>query len=395
MSTAEVNGSAADPEGELHAGAGTDAERSSDAGNGPGSGTGGEPGPGTGAVPGIGSGPATASALAEERVPEPRSGPDGAPGSELSGGPGSEQGSERIEQLLASFAASGPLGRQRAEELVRLVLELHGAGLERLLEIAHDDGVLSDRLLDRFADDEVVSGVLLLHGLHPYDVHTRVEQALEKVRPYLGSHGGDVRLLEVTDDGVARLRMLGSCQGCPSSSVTLTLAVEGAVEAAAPEIERIECDDSPEEGADRSLIPTDSLFSRVHRGAGASGAPGTPAGGSGAVWTSVDLPELVSGQVLALTVADTDVVVCRVGSNVYAYRNRCASCGGDLGGASLQRVAGSSAGTVVLVCGHCRSHFDVRGAGAEVGGGDLHLEPLPLLAEGESLEIALPRGVPA
>ena len=45
------------------------------------------------------------------------------------------------------------------------------------------------------------------------------------MRPYLGSHGGDVELLGVTDDGVVRLRLLGSCDGCPSSSVTLKLAV--------------------------------------------------------------------------------------------------------------------------------------------------------------------------
>lgn len=323
----------------------------------------------------------------------PEAGQGSGPGSGPGGATDSVQGSERVEQLLASFAASGPLGRQRAEELVRLVVELHGAGLERLLEITDDDGGLSDRLLERFADDELVSGVLLLHGLHPYDVRTRVEQALEKVRPYLGSHGGDVRLVEVTDDGVARLRMLGSCQGCPSSSVTLALAVEGAVEAAAPEIERIECDDSPEEDADRSLISPDSLFSRVHREDEVSG--GGSGAGRGSVWTSVDLPELASGQLRVLTVADTDVVVCRVGANVYAYRNRCASCAGDLGGASLQRVAGSTAGTVVLVCAHCRSHFDVRGAGVELRDGNLHLEPLPLLAEDGAVEIALPRGVPA
>ena len=68
----------------------------------------------------------------------------------------------------------------------------------------------------------------------------RVEAALDSVRPYLGSHGGDVELLEVADDGVVRLRLLGSCNSCPSSSVTLELAVEDAIEAAAPEVASIE-----------------------------------------------------------------------------------------------------------------------------------------------------------
>ena len=67
----------------------------------------------------------------------------------------------------------------------------------------------------------------------------RVSDALDSVRPYLGSHGGDVSLLGV-DDGVVRLQFQGSCKSCPSSAVTLELAVEDAVRAAAPEISSIE-----------------------------------------------------------------------------------------------------------------------------------------------------------
>ncbi len=131
------------------------------------------------------------------------------------------------------------MARERAEELVRLVADLYGAGLERLLDLMHEHGRLDDETLDAVAGDELSSGLLLVHGLHPYDVATRVEHALQSVRPYLGSHGGDVELLEVADD-VVRLRLLGSCDGCASSSVTLKLAVEGAIEAAAPEITAIE-----------------------------------------------------------------------------------------------------------------------------------------------------------
>ena len=54
-----------------------------------------------------------------------------------------------------------------------------------------------------------MASLLLVHGLHPYSVETRVEQALASVRPYLGSHGGDVELLGVSDDGLVRLRLLG------------------------------------------------------------------------------------------------------------------------------------------------------------------------------------------
>jgi hypothetical protein len=127
---------------------------------------------------------------------------------------------ERIEALLTACATAGPLARERAEELVRVVVELYGTGLERLLEIVYDGGGLTDAVLEQLADDDLVASLLLVHGLHPYGVRDRVEQALAKVRPYLGSHGGNVELLDVTDDGVVALRMMGSCDGCQCMGVT-------------------------------------------------------------------------------------------------------------------------------------------------------------------------------
>jgi Fe-S cluster biogenesis protein NfuA len=61
------------------------------------------------------------------------------------------------------------------------------------------------------------------------------------VRPYLGSHGGDVELLGV-ENGVARLRLNGTCDGCPSSAVTLQHSIEAAILQAAPELERVEAE---------------------------------------------------------------------------------------------------------------------------------------------------------
>ena len=70
-----------------------------------------------------------------------------------------------------------------------------------------------------------------------------MREALEEVRPYLESHGGDVELLAV-EDGVVRLRMQGSCSGCPSSAMTLKLAIEDAIRKHAPEVEQIEAEDA-------------------------------------------------------------------------------------------------------------------------------------------------------
>ena len=92
--------------------------------------------------------------------------------------------------------------------------------------------------MDRLAADPLVEGLLLLHGLHPLDVDARIQRALDQVRPYLGSHAGGVQYLGVSD-GVARLRLEGSCHGCPSSTVTVQLAIEGAVQDAAPEVTEV------------------------------------------------------------------------------------------------------------------------------------------------------------
>jgi Fe-S cluster biogenesis protein NfuA len=101
-----------------------------------------------------------------------------------------------------------------------------------------DDGTLAAAL----AGDDVVAHLLLLHGLHPVPLEARVRGALAEVRPYLESHGGNVELLGV-DDGVVRLRMQGSCSGCPSSTMTLKLAIEEAIHKAAPDVQDVVAED--------------------------------------------------------------------------------------------------------------------------------------------------------
>lgn len=117
---------------------------------------------------------------------------------------------DRIETLLEASSSGGIVARERAEELVRLVADLYGAGLERMLEILDEVGVHTDEVLDRYAGDDLVASLLLVHGLHPEDVGTRVRRALDGVRPYLESHGGDVQLVQITDEGIARLRLLST-----------------------------------------------------------------------------------------------------------------------------------------------------------------------------------------
>lgn len=160
---------------------------------------------------------------------------------------------EHIEALLGELGAMAvPRVREAAEELVRVVTDLHGEGMARTIELAVEtlESPNPERagFVQRLVDDDLVASILMVHGLHPEGLEERVARALDEVRPDLGAHGGDVELLGVdVDDGVVHLRLLGSCDGCPSSAVTLTQAVEKAVMEAAPEVTAIEVEGLVEE----------------------------------------------------------------------------------------------------------------------------------------------------
>lgn len=276
---------------------------------------------------------------------------------------------DRIQALLDAGAARGPGALENAEQLVRELTDLYGAALGRLLRIATDHSPEpAEAVTEAVAADNLVASLLLVHGLHPYPVHRRIADALDSVRPYLGSHGGDVDLIEV-DGPVVRLRFTGSCKSCPSSAATLELTIEDAIRAAAPEISSI---DVVTAGPEPNLISAESLLARVH-----------PDGHRHATWRPVpELDELAAGEVGGFEVGATAVLACRIGAQLFVYRDRCPQCTRGLAGATL---TGS-----VLHCPHCGSGFDVvhAGIGADGESGS-HLEPIPLLARDGVSSIAL------
>ncbi|MGH2918547.1 MAG: NifU family protein [Solirubrobacteraceae bacterium] len=143
---------------------------------------------------------------------------------------------ERVQELLGSLdEIADPVAQQRVQELIGTVLELYGAGLERVLGILDDAGDDALGIRQALLDDGVVSSLLLIHGLYPISLEERVMEALDSVRPFLASHGGNVEFLGV-DEGVARLRLEGSCNGCPASAATLENALKEAIDATAPDL---------------------------------------------------------------------------------------------------------------------------------------------------------------
>jgi Fe-S cluster biogenesis protein NfuA/nitrite reductase/ring-hydroxylating ferredoxin subunit len=239
-----------------------------------------------------------------------------------------------------------------AEELTGAVVQMYGAGLERIVELAGED------MRAALAEDDLVGGLLMIHDLYPVPIEDRVMAALDTVRPYMESHGGNVELLGI-DEGVARLRLEGSCKSCRASSSTLELAVRRALEEAAPDLDGMDVEGVMEEdGIGGIPLP---VVQRV----------------DGWRTLAIEPPQ-------SMAAADVDgvaLVVANVDGTLLAYRNSCADCGGALDGGALDGGA--------LRCPGCGRRYFLPQAGRSMDDEHLQLQPVPLLREQEGIKVAL------
>jgi Fe-S cluster biogenesis protein NfuA/nitrite reductase/ring-hydroxylating ferredoxin subunit len=263
-----------------------------------------------------------------------------------------EQLIARVQELTGRLEdLDDPACRELAEELTSAVVQMYGAGLERIVELA-DAGTR-----DEMSKDSLVAGLLMIHDLYPVPIEERVAQALDTVRPYMESHGGNVELLGI-EDGIAKLRLEGSCKSCRASSSTLELAVRQALEDAAPDLLGMDVEGVVEEEVTGVVLPM---------------VNGTPA------WHTLNLDPPVT--LAATHVEGIPLFVANVDGTLLAYRNTCASCGGSLDGGALEDGA--------LRCPACSRRYFLPQAGRSMDDDHLQLQPVPLLREGEAIKVAL------
>jgi len=307
-----------------------------------------------------------------------------------------------VQELQAKLDSDGdPSTREVAEELVSAVVQMYGAGLERIVALLHAAGEQGERLAGALAEDELVAALLMIHDLHPVPLSERVNGALEQVRPYMESHGGDVELLSL-HDGVARISLRGSCSDCAASAVTLELAIKQALEDAAPDLEGLEVEGVAPAPAGPSLplvggaapshangdgaiaLPMVMSPSQADAPAPASAPDRDPASTQAPTWFDVDHLDLVPvGQMVGAEVAGAELVVANVDGTLLAYANTCAACGASLDGGELQ------AGT--LSCPQCSRTYFLPRAGRSMDDERLQLQPVPLLREQGHVKVALAR----
>jgi nitrite reductase/ring-hydroxylating ferredoxin subunit/Fe-S cluster biogenesis protein NfuA len=246
--------------------------------------------------------------------------------------------------LDAAHAESAAELARRADELARLetlthgwepaqqavlsavktgIEELNAEAMRRLIRALKGDAAAS-AALRQAVRDPLVYQVLLFHGLVKEPLEHRVARALEEVRPFLKTHGGDVELVAVKFPDTVQVRLIGSCQSCPSSGETLSEGVEKAIKALCPEI---------------------TTVTRVSRGAPEASADGTQvvhfvspfARQQDAGWSDVcALAELLDGAMVSRSVDGRDVLLYRRGDSVTCLDNACAHMGMPLDGGHLE-----------------------------------------------------------
>ncbi len=268
--------------------------------------------------------------------------------------------SQRIQQLIEKVDSLPDLkARELMQECVQEILSFYGHGLKKMLDIiSTGNSSAAKDIYNNLIEDNFISGLLLIHDLHPLDLKTRLLQALEKVKPYMDSHGGSIEIVSL-ENGVAKLKLAGHCKGCPSSASTLELGIKEAIEENCPDLLGLE--------VDGVVAPA------IHSENGKAKQQST-------AWKTIDMDKLNNGRMKVVEISGISVIVCRVDDKLYAYRNLCPACGVLLNNGKLEGAE------ISCNLGH---RYEIKLAGKCTDDPDIHLDPFPLLEEDGLIKIAV------
>lgn len=166
---------------------------------------------------------------------------------------------QRIGELVGELEnISEPEARVGAKALMQLLLDLHGVGFERVLEVVAKNGDTGQQIIDDLGRDPLVSSLLVLYGIHPLDLDSRIARAVEKVRPQVRKGGGELELLS-NQEGVVKLRIQVTEHACGSTGKTLRKIVEDALYEAAPDMNSLQIEGLEEQPGSSGFVPLGKL----------------------------------------------------------------------------------------------------------------------------------------
>ena len=165
---------------------------------------------------------------------------------------------QKIGQLVRDLeTVADPAARAATKELVQLLMDMHGAGLERVMEIVFQSGEPGARLIDDLGQDPLVSSLLVLYGLHPDDLQTRVERKLKQIDSKLHKMGAEASLVSL-QDGHVHLKAHVNGHSCGSTARSVQTILEEAIYEAAPDLSSLKVE-GLEEPAASGFVALDKL----------------------------------------------------------------------------------------------------------------------------------------
>lgn len=215
---------------------------------------------------------------------------------------------ERLEQIIAGWDAQ----QQGVVSALRHALdELNKEAFRRLIRTIKTEPVAIPVMRQAVAD-EIVYSVLRHHGLVKPALQERLEIALASVRPSLAGHGGDVELIAVEPPDSVTIRLLGACDGCPASALTLSQGIEKAIKQYCPEITHIKKATTMNAGATSTAGNFVSPFAR-------NDDPG---------WQyTAELSDIPEDDILLREMDGHSLLLSRSGERVSCFENACAHLG--------------------------------------------------------------------
>lgn len=273
-----------------------------------------------------------------------------------------------LEQLLRDLAALDAVvntwdePRQLTAQALRTALEdLHGEALRRMIRILQEDPHSHGKLREAVRD-EVVYAVLRRHGILRASLQERIEEALEAVRPMLASHGGNVELVSVTQPDTVTLRLLGSCDGCPASMITLTQGIEQAIREACPEITQIKTA-NPGTSSDVQTVRMISPYENAES------------------WRHLARADEVAAPLQSVSFEQRTLLLVRTENGLRCFENACAHLGLELHTGLLDENQ--------LTCPHHGFTYELD-EGQCLSVPELCLQKIPVRNEGGNLQVYLP-----
>jgi Fe-S cluster biogenesis protein NfuA/nitrite reductase/ring-hydroxylating ferredoxin subunit len=287
----------------------------------------------------------------------------------------------QLDNLIRQFEELPlPQIQEKVFEMLQMIDAFHREGLGRLVAFLREQD-LAD-LIEQASADPAIHTLLVLYDLLPGDPLVEAEKALDSVRPYIHSHGGEVQLLGI-DNGIVHLRLAGACSGCAGSTFTLRRGIESALREKVPGFRGIENHENQTQTGrvlPNGLISFDDI--QAERTGEGENNPARYVLSAPVFKTVARIENITPGTIYPVALENRNMLIVNTEGEIYAIGAECPDSGFPLTYGTLEGFT--------LTCPWHHEVFDIRnGKMVEGDGGGGPLPVFPVALSGDEVRVAI------